>query len=275
MKLIYILPLAVELLMQNAHASYLRMVPLVEAKIDEASQSVEVSVQVTNEGDESANEVEVDLPALNQRHTISAAMTQNTSGKLNLKFSFAELGIQSTGEYGLVYRVLYKDGNFYPFSAPYTLKIVRPPAPSRILSTSFKENQGGKPLSIVDDNDAKLVIKNSARADVSIEKIEVVAPLEIEARWEDPITPFVLKPGEEKTFEMALTKQGALVGSTYRMGALTSGTFEGRHFIEESQLSVVMVNGDFNTRNLIGVIIGVLSLGTLGFWFWKRKRHHA
>src|SRR5690606_36261403 len=141
---------------------------------------------------------------------------------------------------GLIYRLLYKDSNFYPFSAPYVLRLVIPPAPSVVLSGYFVEAKEGGFVKLSDRVETKLIIKNSLHSDVRVEKIELLAPVEIEAAHVIPVEPFALKVGEEKILRVVFRKTNALIGSTYRMGALASGTVGDRHFVHEYQVMVTV-----------------------------------
>lgn len=254
-----------------ANASYLRLVPTITYNIDETRQSVEIVVSVINEGDEPAHEVELELPTLNQRHLFSKELQPNGSSQVKLKFSYADLGMSQKGDYGLIYRLLYKDSNFYPFSAPYVLRLVIPPAPSVVLSGYFADAKEGGGVKLSDETETKLIIKNSLHSGVQVEKIELLAPVEIEAMLATPVSPFSLKVGEEKALHVVFRKTNALIGSTYRMGALASGTLGDRHFIHEYQVMVTVVEGGFNTRNMIGIIMAALTLIAVFGWFWKNK----
>ena len=252
-----------------AGATVLRMTPTVDAQVDEATSTVGLKWKVTNEGDEAAQDVALDLPALNESHPFASTLAPEQSATVELKIPFDKLAIRTKGSYALFYRILYKDANFYAFSAPYSVSLLLPPAPSRMLTGSI---DGASEIQLSEQAARSITVQNVAPAEITVDRVEAIAPVEITVAFPGLVLPLKLAPQERRTLQVELTRAGALLGSTYVLGALFSGTSGERHFAERVGFTARLVGSVWSGRTLMGVALALLVVGTLVVWLRQRKR---
>ncbi len=255
------LSLAMCTIARPALATYLRLVPVFRMNVDEANKKVTIAWTVTNEGDEAAEAVALDFPAFSEAYTMSSELPPRSSATKTLVFPFAKLGIDKRGTYSLIYRINYKDANMFPFSATHLASIPLPPEVSRVLLLHLEG--GTRPVSIVQQRKKTMTLKvqNASQKELNLEKLEVLAPVEILARLDDVVTPVRLAAGAERTLKLSLISSQALIGSAYAVGLLVSGTTEGKHFSEAVTFVANIVESSYNTRMMImALVIIVLAL---------------
>jgi len=247
-------------------ASHLHMVPSTQVRLDEDAKTVTVKWSVKNDGDEAAHDVALDLPAMNESYNLSSPMAAGESASVELTIPFDKLGIRGRGGYSLLYRILYKDANSYSFSAPYSMSIVLPPAPTRVLSGS---PNGFSEISLSNRASGSVTLQNVSTLEAIVDKIEPVAPVEIGMALDGIELPLKLAPGEQRNLDFHVTRSGALLGSTYVIGMVASGVAGDRHFAERASFTVRVVAPLLTGRTLMGVALAALVVGTL---FWMRRR---
>ncbi len=253
---------------RGADAGYLHMVPSTQVRLDEDAKTVIVNWTVKNDGDEPAHEVALDLPALNESYSFSSAMPAGERADVELKIPFDRLGIHRRGGYSLLYRILYKDANFYSFSAPYSMSIVLPPAPTRVLSGG---PDGFSEISLSSRARGSVTLQNVSSIEADVDKIEPVAPVEVAVALDSVQLPLKLAPGERRSLDFHVTRAGALLGSTYVMGLVASGVAGDRHFAERISFTIRVVAPLLTGRTFMGVALAVLAVGTTIFWMRKRR----
>ena len=251
-------------------ASHLHMVPSVDVHVDEGTHTVSLKCSVKNDGDEPAHEVALDLPALNESYPVSSVLPAGESGSVDVSIAFDKLGIQRRGGYGLFYRILYKAANLYSFSAPYSMSIVLPPAPSRVLSGA---PDGSAEIALSSRATRGVTVQNVSSMDATIDRIDPVAPVELSLAVDGGQLPLKLAPGERRSFDVHVTRSGALWGSTYVMGLVASGTAGDRHFAERVSFTVRVVAPVLSGRTFMGVALAGLVVVSL--LLWMRKNRHA
>ena len=259
---------AVLLSPRNLLASHLHMVPSIDVRIDENAHTVSLKCNVKNDGDEPAHEVALDLPALNESYPVANVLPPGESGSVDLSLPFDKLGMQKRGGYALLYRILYKDANLYSFSAPYSMSVVLAPAPSRVLSgasADFSE------IAVSSRATRAVTVQNVSSMDATIERIEPVAPVELALAVDGGPLPLKLAPGEQRNFDVHVTRSGALLGSTYVMGLVASGVAGDRHFAERVSFTVRVVGPFLSGRALMGGALAALVIVSLLVWTRKNR----
>ena len=149
------------------------------------------------------------------------------------------------------------------------MSIVLPPAPTRVLSGG---PDGSSEISLASRASGSITIQNVASMDANIEKIEPVAPVEIALAFRGAQLPLKLAPGERRSLTFEVTRSGALLGSTYVVGAVASGVAGDRHFAERISFSLRLVAPLLSGRTLMVTALAVVILGTMAFWGRKRRR---
>jgi len=250
-------------------AAELRIVPSPEVNVDEGGRSTRLRWTVKNDSAAPALEVALELPGLNESHSISKLLAPGETAAMELTIPFTTLGIERRGGYALAYRILYRDTNLYPFSAPYLISIALPPVPSRSLSASLD----GASISLSDQVDRTVLLQNVAAVDAQVDRIETVAPLEIIVMLKGPRSSFRLTPGESREIDLSVQRSGALAGSSYVLGLLASGFVGDRHFADETLFNVKVVDPTVKTSTIMGGILAVLVLAILARGVLRSRRH--
>ncbi len=252
------------------------MVPTHEFRVDEAKKQVELSWTVKNEGDENAKEVALDLPQLNESYSLLKDMPPGSVAKQAISIPFERLGISEKGQYALIYRILYKDANFYPFSAPYVALVTLPPAPSRALMIQFDDGQEGAAFELTSSVRISFSISNRSSAPVKLTGIDPVFATETPTRLLEKPELGELQPGASVKAELEVQRQGALTGSVYFVGVVVSGVSQGggeaKHFAQQADMRVSVRDSSFNPRNAMGALIALISVGLISFWIFQKAR---
>jgi hypothetical protein len=255
----------------TAWASYLRMMPAYEVHVDRQNKKVTIQWTVTNQGDESAKEVGLDFPSLNEVYPIAQDLAPRGQARWTLKLPFSRLGISRRGSYALVYRVNYKDANLYPFSAPSMVWISLPPELSSLLSIRRKRAGGELGLHLFSQVKVSVGIHNQSYQEVIVDRAELMAPLELHAAVQENLFPKTLNPGENADLTISLSPTEALVGSVYMIGIVVSGTSGDAHFSEPMTFPVRIKDRSFNPRNVIFAGLGLLGVGLI-VNEWRKNR---
>ena len=100
-----------------------------------------------------------------------------------------------------------------------------------------------------------------------------VLPGELSLAVDGGQLPLKLAPGERRSFDVHVTRSGALLGSTYVMGLVASGTAGERHFAERVSFTVRVVAPVLSGRTFMGVALAGLVVVSL--LLWMRKNRHA
>ena len=261
-----ILPLlAVFLLLylpSQANAEYIRLTPNLTAQIDEQAQRVTLAAELKNDGDESAFDVALELPTLNESHPVVQHLQSGESAKQEIAFTFERLRIAQRGSYIVPIRVLYKDRNYYPFSAVYPFTFALEPSPGRSVVATF--STGLDPLILAGEAAVTLNIYNTGSAPVLIQQITVVTPAEVLAAPHEIELPRQLESTGLLRHSVAFRSSGAIEGSEYFLGFVVSGTSGDKHFAEYFALRSEIKEHATNTRVIfIATVIGLALLFAL------------
>lgn len=255
-----------------AQSSYIQIVPVFNATVNEEAKTVAIDVELKNSGDESAFHVEVDIPQVNRSFPVSEEMTANGEGKTQFIFTFDELGISQKGRYGLISRIIYKDGNMFPFSAPYVIRIVLPPAPSYVLGGEFPDMKTAGILGLTGSASTTLVLKNTSSQDITVSKIEAIQPIEVSIQPQLKEVPFTLPHGGSKEIDLRLSKGNALEGSAYRVGVLVSGSQNDVAFASDFQFTAEIKPAALNTQTLMFGLLVAAAFVIIGVWFINKRK---
>jgi len=245
-------------LAQTAMATYLRLIPSNKIQVNQQSKNVRFEWTLLNDGDEAAEAVGLELPALNQAYILASELAPQGKASQTLTVPFSKLGIDKPGVYSVVYRVSYKDANLFPFSAPHLVQIVIPPGVGRVLVMQLNRPGAEIQLPLQSTRKVHFKLQNVAGKPLILEKIEPLSPVEIETRLQDLAIPYQMPAGEEKALVVSLSPSQALIGSVYVLGLVVSGTVEGMHFSEPMTFVIRIRENLWSPRNiLLGVIIGI------------------
>src|SRR5262245_41899674 len=152
------------------------MTPTVDVRVDESMGKVAFKWKVTNEGDEGARDVALDLPSMNESEPFASELPAGQSATVELTLPFEKLGIHGKGGYALFYRILYKDANFYSFSAPYTVSMLLPLIPSRVPSGAL---DGPSEIPLAASATRTATVLNVASAVVVVGRVSAVVRVEL------------------------------------------------------------------------------------------------
>lgn len=256
--------------LRTASATYLRLVPMYQLQMDSKKQTLTIEWSIGNQGDESAHDVGLDFPTLNQAYPVASVLEAGRGVPLKLTFPLAQLGIGPRGVYSVIFRVTYKDANLYPFSAPYLIRISRPPEMSRVLL--MRLNLTGQELSLA-LNRPKTVsvgIMNISNKPMSLESVDPLSAVELPLSVENSPAPGILRAGEERDFQLKMLPAQTLIGSLYLMGVVVSGSVDGVHFSEPLTFFGRIHGSLLNARSILLGLLLLIALGTLAPTLYRR-----
>ncbi len=258
-----------------AQAGYITISPELTPAIDESAKVVRIKGRLTNRGDESAREVAVEFPTLNRRIKVVDLMVVQTPFDVSTEFSFQEIGIEKKGQYTLPYRILYHDNNMYPFSNVQMLDLILGLAPAKSLRLSF-DFDGKQQLSLQRSVESEFEIESIADQDVTIEKVQLLSPIEISVKLDDE-QPKTLAPGAKKDLDFEVENRSALPGSTYYFVALVSGVRGEYHFSEMVSTNILIEKPIENVRTFVMYGLGALgaAIAAFGAFTTFQKRRQA
>jgi hypothetical protein len=262
----------------TAEASFLSLVPKQDIVVDTSKMQVRVTWSVKNEGDERAKDVVLDLPQLNESYPLSKDMAPGDLGavKHTQVFSFDQLSVKEKGEYALIYRILYKDANFYPFSAPHVAMVTIPPAPSRALHIQFEDGDREGPFELSDKLRVRFEVTNRSTSPVKLMKIEPVFANELITKLVTDSEMGELAPDASYKAKLEIERKGALTGSVYFIGLVASGVTlgqgESKHFAQQADVRVAVLDSAASPRKLIGIVIGLIAAALVVVWIFQKRK---
>jgi len=247
----------------TAHASYITLRTRVDAKT--VNNNLQVRVHVTNNGDESAFNVQAEIQAAGKK------ILSDKRDELKVNYAYEgtanlPLKLNKPGNYPLVLFIHYTDANQYPFSALAVRNYV---FGRETLSPLFGQ---GAPASFQKEGEIKFRLKNSADNDVKA-KITLVFPRELASD-----RPWQVASARGKTETEVIFKVknfSALPGSTYQVFAIVESEDDSAHSTSIIPATVKITAGQelFGINYfLIGTALAVLLLLFFGAEFLSHKK---
>ncbi len=259
----------------HASATSISIVADTTVTVDESNQLVILKFSLTNEGDELAREVGVEFPSQNESVIAGKELYPKQKVEHEQKIKFETLGIKTPGTYAIPYRVLYKDANYYPFSAPYVASATIGSAPTRGVNLELKGREFFEPIAFVDGTEISGIIESITTTPLSDIKLEALASTEFLVQLSQPSQSTVapkLEVGNTSPFDLKISNRSALPGSEYALILLVTGTAEGKHLAEPFYLRLQVISAWKFYRNfLIAAVIAVVVLGFAGLTLKKKK----
>jgi hypothetical protein len=255
-----------------AAAGYLQIVSAHDVTVDAAANTILCKFTIGNTGDETAKEVGIEVPDLNEHYPAFPTLDPGERKTTELRFTFAQVGIALPGSYLLPYRITYKDGNFHPFSAPNLLEVALPPAPARTVAVQFEGMEPGAPIELSGTQGVTLALRNLSSGKIEVTGIKAFTAAEIVGTIAGVALPVVLEPQDKRQITLTLENVAGLAGSNYPAGVVVTGTTDGRHFAEASRVQVQITDSALSVRNLFRVALVLLVVGSLGYWLLTGRR---
>lgn len=183
-------------------------------------ETLRVSVEVVNQGTESAYNGQVEISVLGQS-IVSDTAPEYRVGKPVVHVVKVKLEAQAPGTYPVIVTARYADANQYPFSA----------LASHVFSwrsTNSACDVVGKiePMTLAARGKAVLALKNMGEKEVSA-TTRLVVPRELTA--DGGAVPIVLPGRSDRTLTFAVANFSANAGSTYPVLAVSEFDSDGRH----------------------------------------------
>ena len=259
------------LLPLSGWASSISIVADAVVSIDEASKTVSVKFGLSNQGDELAREVGVEFPTLNESIIVGKEVYPKQKVEHEQKIKFESLGITEPGTYAIQYRVLYKDANYYPFSAPYVASATLGTAPTRGVNIELTDRDYFKPIAFVDGTDITGGVESITTAALTKVKLDVLSSSEFSIQTPTTVDNGKLELGNSLPFSIKIANRSALPGSEYALILLVSGVSEGKHFAEPFYVRLQLVSQWKFYRNFL--IVAVLGIVLVGFVGLRRRKN--
>lgn len=231
-------------------------------------KTAELKCSVTNNGDEAAREVAIDMPLLNEREDLSASLAPAGTAHYTKEVSFQALNIDKDGAYALPFRVLYKDGNRFSFSAPQVALFHVGTPPSSAVSLEMINTSPGTTIELANKTSVEFSVRSVSVAPVSVRNIYPLSALELKAKLQDPVTAETLSPGATLKHRIEIENASALSGSTYPVFVIVEGERSEKHFAE---FQVFLVKITEATGHVRTVVIALLALTALVLLFTQNR----
>lgn len=262
-----------------ADASFLRMIPnfTVEDAPD-ASGSLVLRGSVGNEGDESAQGVQLESATRGELLADLGTLGAGQSKPVEVVVEAERFGVREPGSYQIPFRLLYRDANGVPFSAVFLTAYQRTTPDERFavsapVAIAVEPERGpGAGLEVADSRPFEVEVRNLAAEPVSAE-IRFLASKELRVQLPEG-SRVELEPGASKLLRAELVNDRGLVNSSYATFALAEGVHQGRHFAEYTSFSAVITSPSATRARYTPLILLGVALAFLvgGLLFWLRTR---
>lgn len=225
-----------------------------------------VSVEVTNNGDEPAYYVTGNVEVGGHSKVGDTREILDVKESFKIKFDF-KLPFDKPGNYPVLIRVDFADGNQYPFSA-LSLRHIN-------YGEAISPRIFGKmdPLQIAKKGKVRLKLKCLDEKEKAL-TVRLILPKEISTS--DPVRKIEFKPGKEEDISFRISNFSALVGANYPIYALMEYEDEEKHYFTAAMTTVEIIEKGKLTEEyrfvLLGVLIGLLILYFLIVLVRKRKK---
>jgi len=211
-----------------------------------------ISVSVTNKGDESAHNVRINIMLASKQYS---GRLKDVLGKgLSYTEEFSPSAeFKKAGRYPFLVNVSYTDANLYPFSALSVSYInYKEPLDSLITGTIPE-------LALSEKGSVRLTAKNIATKEIKF-KYEFILPREFMA--EKPGGEVTAGPGTEKVITSDIENISALAGSKYPVFALLSYEDDKYYYstIASGSITVGKKNLLYRYKTYLIVLLAVLIL---------------
>jgi hypothetical protein len=247
--------LAFLLCISFASASYISM------QTDATIASNQVTVNVSNLGDEASKSVQISAELNSQKKTGAVKDILGIMDKTGQTFTFDTAGMN--GAYPLVITVDYADMNSYPFSSVTV---------SQFFSGNLTRSEIAgmiDPVVVSDQADIVLKLKNTGTTGKKL-SLKFVVPKELTLQQTSGA--LNLDANSEGNLKLNLKKFSALAGSTYFIYALIEYDENGMHYssIVSAKVSVVDKK-NILWSNQVLVIAAILAVGAFIYFQFKKK----
>jgi hypothetical protein len=228
-----------------AKAAEISLSAVNEVTVDDVKRTVTLQLRILNVGTVPANEVSLDFKHPRLKREIAEELLPKSEKAMSITWSFSDLGIDNGGETAITYLLHYKDGNFYPFTAPVIAFVRSGDSPGADLSIDL-ENQGDEAV-LRDRLDTEALIENLGGKELTVTSVELFTPheLKIEKR---PSGEKSLKGGESFQTSFSLSNKSALAGSVYNVPLVVGGSLDGKSFVRIRHLRVRVVPGMVSSK---------------------------
>ncbi len=226
---------------QIARANFIRLT--IETKIEpgaDASQRT-LFIAVENQGDEGAYEVGLEIVATKRTTMLADALGPGKKVENRQALALEELGITGQGRFAVPLRVLYRDNNRYPFSAPSLAMVEIGAAPSRTVALLTPQGKPVTPIELSAKKETKLALRSLTGEAVTVTKIEFLTAAELPAEIHPNSFPLELTRNATLPFTLLISPVGALPGSSYPGLVIVSGEAGSMHFSEPFPIAVTVV----------------------------------
>jgi hypothetical protein len=244
-----------------AFASYISLPTSVTTRV--AADRLEVKVNLTNRGDESAYNVRVEVEVGDQKK-LSDKQAELRVGAAFEGRALFPLRLTRPGTYPLIITVHYTDANQYPFSALTAQTYIYKQETTAPVFGQIK------PVSFSKDGKLELTVKNSASSLLKL-KTFLLAPRELTVGEES--RELELGPKSEAKLAFAVKNFSALSGSTYQVFAVTQFEDQGLHYTTLSP-GVIRIGAEAGFFGLgyaaVIIILGLLTAIFIGAQFFNR-----
>ncbi|OGC32852.1 hypothetical protein A2311_03275 [candidate division WOR-1 bacterium RIFOXYB2_FULL_48_7] len=244
-----------------AAASYISLKTITATRV--SGQQLVVEISSTNNGDESAFNVQAEIMFAGQKHLLNKTSELPIGGIYQAKLTLP-LKVNKPGNYPLVLTMHYADANQYPFSAlscpvfSYQ-QDVTPPILGQFKPAAF--SQAGT---------LNLTVKNNADQAQQL-TIKVVTPKELTAL--DSQVKLLLPPRSTKNESVRIENFSALPGSNYQIYAIAETEDQNYHYTAVTPGTVkIVANQEILgiSYNIIFALLAALILLFLGLQFFKK-----
>lgn len=260
-----------------AEAGFIRLVPrFTVAPAVEQKRSLLLSGSVLNEGDETANQVVIEVVRSGEIVSSLGDLNPNERAEFSVLLPPETVGISAFGSYQIPFRVHYEDANGVNFSAAFLVSFVHSDGESRFPVVSPVRvdvdrsiyRDGG--LQVFREQQIELTITNSFDETVDID-LSFIASRELRLQ-PSGFSRMSLSPHEKRSLSAEVINHSGLVGSSYATYILVEGDKNGSHFSEHTSLVVKIISSD-ETSYLTWVLAGLLIVFMGGgLVYWRRER---
>lgn len=265
----------------TARADYITISGTADIKIE--GQTARVALELENLGDEAAQQVDVELPALAERYPVTERLAPKEKASASFEVPLVKLAGETSagstsaatpiGSFHLYTRIRYRDSNSFPASIVVPLAVDVPPIPAQVLLARLDRENPVEPIELTSSEGAEVLFRNISGAPITITSIEAFTPAEVQAKTRTPVEePLVLAPQEKRSIAFELENVGALPGSQYYVPIVFGGLVGDRHFSELLPMVIHVAHPTSPTKSVLTVVVALLVILSIGAIFLRKSR---
>lgn len=254
-----------------AAATYIRLVAEVDAQLDQGGNTLAVKLTVRNEGDEPASDVRADFFELNRSFQISRDLKPGEQSEWSGSFALVDLRAQGDGQFLVPYRLTYRDGNYYPFSVPYSFVFEHGQAPTRSTMTHLDGVSSTQPVQLGTKTAVRFDVNNIGGDELVLESVSLLSSSEITGIVEG-FSAQPLAPGAKVSLRLALENNSGIPSSSYAAQIVARGKHHGLAFADVTTFQIEITDGKVSPPFLFGAIAALGGTMLIAALLFRRRR---